>query len=107
MDGAPSGPGSVGPKKVSLLFQFLNPSETFCLYARAVEKWERDEIDRRFAWMERDWRRLEEHGHKTEQRLRELEWRDGMRIHLNITVLFWILLGALVALEIVAAALRA
>jgi hypothetical protein len=59
-----------------------------------VEKWERDEINRRF-------KRLEEGAHKTEDRIRAFEWRDGMRVHMNILVLVWIALAAFVVFEVV------
>lgn len=63
-----------------------------------MERWERDAIDRRLD-------RVEEAGRKAEDRFRQIEWRDGMRIHLNVMVLFWILMAALVVLEIAAAAI--
>jgi hypothetical protein len=65
-----------------------------------MERWERDAIDRRLE-------RLEDSGRKAEERFRQIEWRDGMRIHLNTMVLFWILCCALVALEIATIAIEA
>jgi hypothetical protein len=61
-----------------------------------VEKWERDEIDRRF-------KRLEEGTRKSEDQIRAIEWRDGMRFHLNVVALYWIAIGTLVVFEIVIA----
>jgi hypothetical protein len=65
-----------------------------------MEQWERDAIDRRID-------RVEGAGQKTAEKLREFEWRDGGRIHLNAMVSFWILMAALVIFEIAAIAIRA
>jgi hypothetical protein len=64
-----------------------------------MERWERDAIDRRLD-------RVEEAGRKAEDRFRRIEWRDGMRIHLNVVVLLWILMAALVIFEIAAIAIK-
>jgi hypothetical protein len=65
-----------------------------------MERWEKDAIERRLD-------RLEEAGWKTEERLRKFEWRDGMRVHLNIVVMFWMLSAAIVLLEIATIAVKA
>jgi hypothetical protein len=72
----------------------------------AVEKWERDEINRQFAALERAQQTLEEKNRKTEQRLWELDWRDGMRVHLSYAVVSWGILAGFVAFEIVTITLR-
>ena len=72
----------------------------------AVEKWERDEIDRQLASLARDQRRLEGANRKVEQRLWEFESRDGMRLHLRDTVLFWAIPAVFVAFEIVMITLK-
>lgn len=64
-----------------------------------MERWERDEINRRF-------KRLEEAELRNEERFRALEWRDGARAHINIFFLFWIVLVDVVAFEIVMAATK-
>lgn len=71
-----------------------------------MERWEQDAIERRIDRLEEAGRKTAEAGRKTEDKFRELEWRDGMRIHLNMMVLFWILMGALVVLEIAMAAVK-
>lgn len=73
----------------------------------AVERWERDEIDRQFASLERDRRRLEEENRRTERRIWELELQDGKRIHLTYTAVIWAMLALLVAFEIVVITLKA
>jgi hypothetical protein len=73
----------------------------------AVERWERDQIERQLASLERAQRRLEETNQEAEKRLWGLESREGMRLHLSYTVVFWATLAAFVALEIVAITLRA
>ena len=72
-----------------------------------MEKWERDEIDRRFASLERDQRRLEQKSQEAEQRLWEFEWRDRARINLSYEVVFWAILAGFVAFEIVMITLKA
>jgi len=72
----------------------------------AVEKWERDEIDRQLASLKRDQLWLEERNRKTEQRLWEFEWRDGMRLHLSYTVIVWAILAIFVGFEIVMITLK-
>lgn len=71
-----------------------------------MEKWERDEIDRRFASLERDQGRLEGMNRKADQRLWELEWRDGIRIHLSYSVVLWAILAVFVVFEIVLITLK-
>lgn len=61
-----------------------------------MEKWERNEIDRRF-------KRLEEETCKSDDRIRAIEWRDGTRVHLTYGVLIWAMLAVLVVFEIVVA----
>lgn len=71
-----------------------------------MERWERDEIDRRFARLERERLKLEETNQRTEQRLWELESRDRTCIHLSYEVVFWAILAGFVAFEIVMITLK-
>lgn len=65
-----------------------------------MEQWERDAIDNRID-------RVEEEGRETRERLRDFEWRDGARIHLNMGILIWVLLGIVWAFEIAMIAAKA
>jgi hypothetical protein len=60
-----------------------------------MEQWELKEI-----------RRLEAQGHANEERIRKLEWRERERIHLNLFVLYWIILAAALPLEIAVTAIK-
>ena len=65
-----------------------------------MEQWERDSINQRIT-------RVEEEGRETRERLRKFEWRDGARVHLNVMVLFWVLLGVVWTFEIALIAAKA
>jgi hypothetical protein len=49
----------------------------------AMEHWELKRIDR-----------LEEREEKNAERIRELEWRESARLHLNVMAMFWVVIAA-------------